>query len=53
MSEKHKNYIVYILSQYTFKKQLKSPHFLSTVPDMCEESLGRLCRSLGDPGNGS
>lgn len=26
--------------------------FISTLPDMCEESLGRLCRSLGGPENG-
>lgn len=34
------------------KKLLKSAHFPTAVPGTCEESLRRLCRSLGGPRNG-
>lgn len=32
--------------------RLKSAHFPTAVPGTCEESLRRLCRSLGGPRNG-
>lgn len=34
------------------KKLLKSARFLTALPGTCEESLRRLCRSLGGPRNG-